>query len=167
MEPRLAFSAKHWDDSAVVCRAREGRAGPIVDQKFGLFETWTLAESFAQKLNEGLEIDHGEVQQIVASSRRVTDEVLDKAPSREPQDRHSSSLDVARNLQTQFILLQLQLALTFCRFHSTESTSSPYRLLRNARNAYFDGLHFAVHSELSDCQLAKITALLQVLKVAL
>lgn len=166
MEPRLAFTAKYWDDSAVVCRALENSAGPVVDQEFGLFETWTQACAYARKLNEGLEINLGEVRQIVTSSCLVTDEVVASAPSLEPQNSHSSSLEITRDLQTQFVLAQLHLALTFCRLNTAQS-SNPYRLLRNARNAFFDGLHFVAHSKLSDSQVAMIIARLQALKVAL
>ncbi len=56
MEERIAFAARYWGDKAVVCRSSEDCPGPVVDQEFGEFETWTQANMFAARLNEGLEI---------------------------------------------------------------------------------------------------------------
>jgi hypothetical protein len=54
----------------------EDSPGPIVDQQFGLFETWTQANAFAAKLNEGLDVTQIEVIQIVSSSLLATASVL-------------------------------------------------------------------------------------------
>lgn len=72
MEPRFAFTAEFWGDGAVVCRATEDRPGPVVEQQFGEFKTWTQAQCFATKLNEGLDLDHLAVRQIVTSSLLAT-----------------------------------------------------------------------------------------------
>jgi len=68
IQSRLAFTAEFWGDAAVVCRAIENRAGLVVYPEFGLFDTWTHANAFAAKLNEGLELDPVEARQIITSS---------------------------------------------------------------------------------------------------
>ncbi len=76
MPERFAFTAQYWGDAAVVCRVTEDRPGPVVDQEFGLFETWTQAHSFATRLNEGLEIHPIDARQIVTSSILCASELL-------------------------------------------------------------------------------------------
>ena len=68
MRDRFAFTAKYWGDTAVVCRSTEDRPGPIVEQEFGEFRTWTQANAFATRLNAGLEIDPGQAGKILISS---------------------------------------------------------------------------------------------------
>lgn len=68
MDGKFAFTAQFWGDSAVVCRAQKDHPGPVVEQQFGEFKSWTQAQSFAAKLNEGLNLDPFEVRQIVTSS---------------------------------------------------------------------------------------------------
>ena len=75
-EPRFAFAAAHWGSGAVVCLATEHRSGPVVEQQFGLFDTWTQADDFASHLNEGLDLTSHDVQEIVTSSILARSEVL-------------------------------------------------------------------------------------------
>lgn len=74
--PRIAFAAGYWGEGAVVCRAHEDCPGPVVDQEFGFFETWTHANAFANKLNEGLELSTEQANQIVRSALLARAEVL-------------------------------------------------------------------------------------------
>jgi hypothetical protein len=60
----------------VVCRAKDNCPGPVVDQEFGQLQTWTQANAFAARLNEGLEIDTIEAEQIVTGSILRTRDVL-------------------------------------------------------------------------------------------
>ncbi|HKW33930.1 MAG TPA: hypothetical protein VJN92_13055 [Candidatus Acidoferrum sp.] len=84
MRPRIAFTAQFWGNGAVVCRAVEDRPGPMVEQQFGEFRTWTQAHTFATKLNEGLDLDPLEARQIVTSSllaaARIVQEALNPPP---------------------------------------------------------------------------------------
>lgn len=75
-ETRFAFAAEYWGEGAVVCLAREDSPGPIVDQQFGMFETWTHANAFANSLNEGLQISLEDAQQIVISAQLARAELL-------------------------------------------------------------------------------------------
>ncbi|HEY6269778.1 MAG TPA: hypothetical protein VIX11_15875 [Candidatus Acidoferrum sp.] len=81
MQERIAFTAKYWGDKAVVCRSSEDCPGPAVDQEFGEFETWTQANAFAGRLNEGLEIPPAEAEQIITSSILRTSGLLRDASS--------------------------------------------------------------------------------------
>lgn len=65
---RLAFTAGLWGKRAVVCRAVEGRAGAAVEQQFGVFPTWTQANDFAQKLNQGLDLSPEDARYIVTDA---------------------------------------------------------------------------------------------------
>ena len=71
-EARFAFTAQYWGNGAVVCRAVEDRPGPVVEPQFGEFPTWTQAMDFANKLNEGLDLNPHEVRRIVTSSVLAT-----------------------------------------------------------------------------------------------
>jgi hypothetical protein len=57
----------------------EDRPGPVVEQQFGEFKTWTQAHTFAAKLNEGLDLDPMEARQIVTSSLLATACFLEEA----------------------------------------------------------------------------------------
>ena len=115
MQERLAFTARYWGDEAVVCRAVEDRPGPVVEQEFGEFETWTQAQHFAARLNDGLEIRPAEAEQIITSSILRSSELLRDTilPDRCGYQPHGMA--ARRSLRLQFMLAELDLALTFCR----------------------------------------------------
>jgi len=54
----------------------------------------------------------------------------------------------------QLILAELDLAVTFCRILRSKRSRYEKRMLRNARNALFDAMHFVFESQLpvSDLQ---------------
>jgi hypothetical protein len=133
MEPRFAFTAKFWGNDAVVCRAVEDRPGPVVEQQFGQFPTWTQANSCASKLNEGLGLDPLDVRQIVTSSFLATACVLQATiTSLQPP---SSIRAAAQAAQLRFLAGELSLALTFCRSASLVPGPARHRALLNARKA--------------------------------
>jgi hypothetical protein len=167
MQGRLAFTAKYWGDKAVVCRSSEDRPGPVVDQEFGEFETWTQANAFAARLNEGLEISPSEAEQIITSSILCTSELLRACV---PADCAGGVLRgpvAGKSLRVQFMLTELELAVTFCRIVRSKPSQHTKRLLRNARNALFNAMHYVVHSELADSDLQEITTRLKSLQAAL
>jgi len=163
MHERFAFTAKYWGDAAVVCRAIEGRPGPIVDQEFGQFETWTQANEFAARLNEGLEIPPAEAEQIVISSMLSASDLLSAADSAECAGVAGHP---GKAIRVQFMLAQLDLALTFCRIVRTKNSQHSERMLRNARRAFFDALHYLCHADLAPCDVDEITARLEKLQAA-
>ena len=166
IQGRFAFTAKYWGDAAVVCRATEDRRGPSVQQEFGRFETWTQANAFATRLNEGLEIDPTEADQIITSSILGANEVLRVAtfPSRA---RDGFYWRIAgSSLRVEFMLAKLDLAVTFCRIARCGPSQHANRLLRDARNALFDGMHFVCRSKLAPCDLEAITERLEKLQTA-
>jgi hypothetical protein len=161
MAARLAFTARLWGGAAVVCRAVEDRPGPIVEQEFGEFETWTQALAFATCLNEGLELDPREAQSIVASATLHTTDLLSAALSSrsvcdDGQDRRTGEAG-----GVPFMLAELDLALTFCHIVFAKPSLQADRVLRNARNVLFNAIHFVFRSELSDHDLEQITSRLQ------
>jgi hypothetical protein len=46
------------------------------------------------------------------------------------------------------MLAELDLAVTFCRLIRSKPSELTSRLLRSARNAFFDAMYFVCHSEL-------------------
>jgi len=167
MEERIAFAARYWGDKAVVCRSSEDCPGPVVDQEFGEFETWTQANMFAARLNEGLEIPHAEAEQIITSSILRTSELLQGARLPGGAAESWRGLVAGRALGLQFMLAELELAVTFCRIVRSKPSENTDRLLRNARNALFDAMHFVCRSELAASELEAITGRLAKLKAAL
>lgn len=58
----------------------------------------------------------------------------------------------------QFILAELELAITFCRIVRSRPSPHTARMLRNARNALFHAMDYVFHSELTSCDIEIITA---------
>jgi hypothetical protein len=157
MQGRFAFTAKYWGDAAVVCRAVVERPGPVVEQEFAQFDSWTQANQFAARLNEGLEVHPTEAKQIVTSSILRSSELLRQSDSPD-QPRGPVA---KRSLHVQFILAELDLAAAFCRLVPCKPRQHTERMLRNARKALFNAMHYVAHSELAGCDLQEITARLQ------
>lgn len=135
MNKRFAFTAEFWGAGAVVCRAVEGCPGPIVDQQFGEFPTWTQASTFAAKLNEGLELDPLDVREIITSSILASACVVHAALASN-RSWHDSPVGLAtRAAHVRFVLAQLALARTFCRSARILSGEIAERMVRNAQNA--------------------------------
>jgi len=130
---RFAFSAQFWGDRAVVCRAVEEQPGPVVEQQFGEFHSWTKALSFANKLNEGLNLDPLEVRQIVTSSLLATASLLEESLNCRRQ-WNTAALET-RAAQSRFVMAEVTLALSFCRSASLLSRPSAQRVHLSARNA--------------------------------
>ncbi|HYT20210.1 MAG TPA: hypothetical protein VEW05_08270 [Candidatus Polarisedimenticolia bacterium] len=121
---------------------------------------------FATRLNEGLEIDPTEADQIITSSILGANEVLRVAtlPSRA---RDGFCWRIAgSSLRVEFMLAKLDLAVTFCRIARCGPSQHANRLLRDARNALFDGMHFVCRSKLAPCDLEAITERLEKLQTA-
>jgi len=166
MRDRFAFTAKYWGDTAVVCRSIENRPGPVVEQEFGEFGTWTQANAFATRLNAGLEIDPSEAGEIIVSSILRASESLQAADSQESLGLQRGPVG-GRSLNSQFMLTELELAMTFCQIVRSKPSEHTDRLLRNARNAVFDAMHFVCHAELAACELEAITERIEKLQAAL
>jgi hypothetical protein len=115
MQGRFAFAAEYWGDAAVVCRATEDRLGPSVQQEFGKFATWTQANAFATRLNEGLEIDPAEADRIITGSILDASEVLRAADSPAHQCDRVHWPIAGNRLPVEFMLTKLDPAATFCR----------------------------------------------------
>lgn len=136
MSERFAFTAQYWGrDGAVVSRAIEGRPGPVVEQQFGLFPTWTQAQNFATKLNQGLDLPPREVRQIVTSSLLATACVIQEALESSHIWTGSEIKREAREAQLRFVLSQLAFAITLCRTVSRLSESASLSALKNVRLA--------------------------------
>jgi hypothetical protein len=166
-EDRFAFTAKYWGDAAVVCRAVEGRPGPIVNQEFGEFETWTQANAFATRLNEGLEINPAEAEQIITSAVLRASELLRGADYPEIASDAVRSAAAGRAIRVQFILAELELGATFCRIVRSKGGENAERLVRNARSAFFSAMHYLQRSELVPRDVEAITTRLVKLQEAL
>ena len=170
MQTRLAFTAELWGDAAVVCRAIENRAGPVVDPEFGLFDSWTHANSFAARLNEGLDLDPVEARQIITSSMLATTSLLRLflSSATDLASGHAPVLIAANTIQVKLVLAELRLALTFCRLALKENASHRTgRMLRNARNALYTAMNSLCRLNFRSCELEEISAKVEMLEAAL
>jgi len=156
MNGRFAFTAQFWGNGAVVCRAVEDRPGPAVEQQFGEFRTWTQANNFATKLNEGLDLDPLEVRQIVTSSLLATACVVQEALNSSESWKGSSVELAARAAQLRFVLAELALALTLCRSASFLSGEPVSRMLLHARKALYHSSNFLESFDGDDPELEGI-----------
>ena len=156
-EERFAFTAKYWGQHAVVCRAVEDRPGPIVVQEFGEFDSWTQANSFARRLNEGLDLDPIEANRIVTCSELRTNELMQTIECMEGVLGRPRTRSTDKFLRVQCAIAELELALTFCRLVTRNPGRGTERLLRNARRALFNAMHSVLHSELAEADVELIT----------
>jgi hypothetical protein len=167
MQNRFAFTAKYWGDQAVVCHASEDRPGPVVNQEFGEFETWTQAKMFAARLNEGLETPSTEAEQIISESILRTSELLSEADFPGVAGEPLRTPVIHRQLRLQLMLAEMELAVTFCRIVRSKPSEHTDRLLRNARIALFDAMHFVCDAELAASEREAVTGRLRELHAAL
>jgi hypothetical protein len=166
MEPRFAFTAQYWGNSGVVCRAVEDRPGPVVEQQFGPFPTWTQANECACKLNEGLALDPCDVRQIVTSSFLATAYVLEAALASN-WFLTNSLKSATRSAHARFVLAELSLALTFCRSVRQLASNNTGRLLRNIEDAILHARQFMALFNGDSRELKDISACLTTLGTAL
>lgn len=115
MEAKFAFTAQSWGDGAVVCRAIEDRPGPVVEQQFGEFKTWTQAHNFASKLNEGLDLDSHEARRIVTSSFLATACVIQEALNSKHLWTGPCAERQGHEAHLRFLISELAFAITLCR----------------------------------------------------
>jgi hypothetical protein len=168
MPARLAFTARLWGDSAVVCRAVEDRPGTVVHQEFGEFDTWTQAAAFAAKLNEGLEVAPTDALQITYGSLLACADLVSAGPSVNSMEKRPPGRVAANDAQFRFLLSELELARTFCRCAQVlPSSEFNARIIRNARNALFNVMHFVLRLDFCDRELDLISTALESLKAAL
>lgn len=151
----------------MVCRAVEDRPGPVVEQQFGQFPTWTQANSCASKLNEGLDLDPLDVRQIVTSSFLATACVLHAALSANRSSITSPVRLATRAAHMRFVLAELSLALTFCRSARQLASDNTNRLLRHVQNAVVHARQFMALFDGDARELRDISASLAALGAAL
>lgn len=131
---RIAFAAEYWGEAAVVCCAREDQPGPVVEQQFGVFETWTHANAFANKLNQGLDISPEDARQIVTSAMLAKGELL-----RSEHDaslwRFRPNLKNIEDTHLRSLLLELDAAVSICQLARLYRRVKPSeRAMRGARH---------------------------------
>ena len=156
MDARFAFTAQYWGNGAVVCRAIEHRPGPVVEPQFGEFPTWTQAQNFATKLNDGLDLDPLEVRQIVTSSFLATAAVIHQALESTHALTGSKIERDTRAAQFRFILSQLAFSITLCRTAYLLSEAASLLALKNVRNAIHRTNQFLACFDGDDEQLKEV-----------
>jgi hypothetical protein len=167
MESRFAFTAQYWGSGGVVCRAVEDRPGPIVEQQFGQFPTWTQAKACACQLNEGLGLDLCDVRQIVTSSFLATACVLQAAIATNRSWTNSPVRLATQAAHMSFVLAELSLALTFCRTARQLASDNTGRLLRHVQNAIVRARQFMALFDGDTRELEDVSASLAALGAAL
>jgi len=165
MELRFAFTAQYWGNGAVVCRAIEDRPGPVVEQQFGEFSTWTQALSCANKLNEGLDLDFLEVRRIVTSSLLATACVLQE--SLNCRRLWNAAQLETRAAQLRFVMSEVSLALTFCRSVPSLSDLPAHRVLLSAKTALQHASLFLGFYDADDREMQEFASLTRALDAAL
>jgi hypothetical protein len=129
--------------------------------------SWTQAHVFATRLNEGFELASTEARRIVIGAMLRTSEVVAAVDSAQAGGAELCVTASATSPQVQFVLAELGLAITFCRILHTKRSRQKTRLIRNARNALFNAMHYVVNAELAAGDVLAITAKLHGLHAAL
>jgi len=154
MQERLAFTASFLGNGAVVSRAIEGLSGPVIDQQFGQFETWTQANAFASHINEGLDLKLSEVRQIVTSSMLCANDLLQAVDTSQCVCGRMANPPIPVSSGLQFLFVELDIAVTFCRmFPAMPSFTRANRLLHSVRGTIFHALYYVLYSDIcAHCQ---------------
>lgn len=167
MDGTFAFTAQFWGDSAVVCRAVKDQPGPVVEQQFGEFKSWTQAQNFAAKLNEGLNLEPLEVRRIVTSSLLASACVVHEALNSRDSWKGSSIEFASRVAQLRCMLSELGLALTLCRSAALVPGGPAPRVLANVQKILRHSAHFIKTFDGEDCgELKEIASRASALNVA-
>src|SRR5262249_54794248 len=106
------------------------------------FRSWTQAQNFASKLNEGLDLDSLTARCIVTSSILATACVVQEAFNFRSSWASSTIGAAARSAQLQWVLAELALALIMCRSASYLSETSARCVLLHTRRVLNDSTHF-------------------------
>ena len=167
MKPKFAFTARYWGNGAVVCRALEDRPGPVVEQQFGEFQTWTQAQAFAIKLNEGLDLEPRDVLQIVTSSLLAAARLFHAAFPSSQSWRNSRVERAARTAQAKCLLAELALARTYCRSAGLVSGDIAERMVCRARSSATRAQQFLTLYAFGNSEIEDISASLTALNAAL
>src|SRR5213080_3965378 len=127
------------------------RASSRAECPAGIWEVCNLdaGNAFATRLNEGLEIDPAEAERIITGSILDASEVLRAADSPAHECGRVHRPIAGNRLRVEFMLAKLDIAVTFCHIAHSSPSQHANRLLRKARNALFDGMHFVCGSELA------------------
>lgn len=158
-EARFAFTAQYWGNGAVVCRAVEDRPGPIIESQFGEFPTWTQAMDFANKLNQGLDLNPHEVRRIVTSSVLATARVLQASLS--CRGLWNTVQLATRAAHLSFVKAETTLAINLCRsasLRSNLSSDSALRVLWIAQRAFQRASRFLRNCDADDRESHEIAA---------
>jgi hypothetical protein len=155
-ENRLAFTAAYWGQQAVVCRALENRPGPAVDQEFGEFASWTEANSFATKLNEGLDLSPEDTRQIINSALLASPRWGFDLPNRVAAWSFSPISAEAERLRWETMQARLDLALTFCKLlHNYRDEFGTVKTIQQVRNTMNSAIKLLLESQRDRSQLTR------------
>jgi len=168
MHPRIAFTAEFWNSRAVVCRVVENRIGASVMQEFGLFDTWTEANQFANKLNEGLGLGQEEAREIVTAAQLAVIDHLSVAVRKDSFWDRAPVISRANSLQVRFLFAHLQLARTFCQLaRCNEADSRSASLVGRAMQALDSALAFLPRLRVRQAEIEELHMQFESLKAEL
>ena len=134
---QLAFTAAFARKRPILARAVIGLPGLATDQEFGPFPTFTQANEFAQRLNEGLGLSPSETRAIVNEAILTAQALIGECESllqmaRELRERRPSH---HRQVELGWVLTLLELGVTYCNTACTRRFVPKEPLLQHARQA--------------------------------
>jgi hypothetical protein len=140
MAAQLAFTASPWPNGAILACAVVGLPGLALDEQQRNFPTWTQANAYALKLNEGLGLTPLESRILVNDVRLAAAGLIRECDSLRRQSKQLKQL-LNQDLRLGFLLAELDLGITFCRM-ACDITSEDVkkRRLRKARKALSDAV---------------------------
>lgn len=131
---RIAFQAVWWGQQACIARARENLPGPVVDQEFGTFDSWTHAQAFAVSLNEGLGLDPADAMQILLSAGMACPDFAVTSARGASLTALSPAVLSSRFARRRLLHARLDLAFTLCEVAQTVAPGpAPLRILRSVQ----------------------------------
>jgi len=110
----MAFEAVWWGSQACIALVREDRPGSVVDQEFGIFESWTRAHTFAVSLNEGLGLTSADAMQILLSAAISRPDFAALPAPHASFETLSPAVLSSRLARRRLIEARLDLAFTLC-----------------------------------------------------
>ena len=137
MRAQVAFTAILSGKEGVVARAVVGLPGLASDPQFARFPSFTQANEFAQRLNEGLGLTPSQARTIVTDVMVKAQALISECDSlvQMARELRLRSRHRYRHPELEWVLTLLEVGVTFCNTACIRRDVRKERFIQNARKA--------------------------------
>lgn len=152
MGSQVAFTAILSGNEGIVAKAVVGLPGLASDPEFATFPSFTQANEFAQRLNEGLGLTPSQARTIVTDVMVKAQALISECDSLVQMARELRSRHSYRHPELEWVLTLLEIGVTFCNTACIRRDVRKERSIQNARKALSNAMttmgkfDFSIHS---------------------